>query len=250
MRTYGLIGFPLGHSFSRKFFMDKFSIENKQEQYLNFELNNMDQLPMLIHNHPELVGFNVTIPYKEKILPYLDRIDQVAANVGAVNTVRILKENGRVILEGFNTDVFGFSESLRPLLKPDCKSALILGTGGASKAIRYSLDQLAIKWLLVSRNPGNDRTIGYNMITPELLQEYLIIINATPIGTFPHVENCPEIPYSCITNQHLLFDLVYNPSETRFLALGREQGAITKNGLEMLELQAIRSYEIWNREES
>jgi shikimate dehydrogenase len=248
MKTYGLIGFPLEHSFSRNFFTGIFDRENREEQYLNFELEQISLLPGIIASHPDLAGLNVTIPYKQQAVSYLDRLDQVAADIGAVNTIRITRYPEMTVLEGFNTDVHGFGESFRPMLKPWHKSALILGTGGAAKAVVYSLNILGFKWLQVSRNPVEGKCISYGMLSRELLEEYLVIINTTPLGTFPDVETCPDLPYQYLTARHLLFDLVYNPSETHFLSQGRKMGAITKNGYEMLELQALKSYEIWNRQ--
>jgi shikimate dehydrogenase len=248
MKTYGLIGFPLGHSFSRSFFTGIFNRENRDEQYLNFELQQISLLPGIIKSHPDLAGLNVTIPYKQQVIPYLDRLDPVAAEIGAVNTIRVTRYPETASLEGFNTDVHGFNESFRPLLKPWHKSALVLGTGGASKAIVYALNVLGIKWMRVSRNPGGENCISYGMVTGEILEEYLVIINTTPLGTFPEIEACPDIPYQYLTARHLLFDLVYNPPETRFLTLGHKMGANTKNGREMLEFQALKSYEIWNRQ--
>jgi len=246
MRTWGLIGYPLGHSFSRKFFTDKFARENLDEQYLNFELEHISLLPSVIGEHPDLAGLNVTIPYKEQVIAFCDRLDPVATETGAVNTIRISRQNKLLLLEGYNTDVHGFSESLSPLLKPGMKSALILGTGGAAKAVKYALDKLGINWLQISRNPSPGKAIRYEQITPSLMKDYLLIINTTPLGTFPDTGSFPDIPYEWLTPYHLLYDLVYNPPETLFLQKGRERGAMTKNGLEMLELQALKSYEIWN----
>jgi shikimate dehydrogenase len=246
MRSFGLIGYPLGHSFSRKFFTEKFLRENLQEEYLNFELEDISQLPGVIAVHPELAGLNVTIPYKEKVLPYIDRLDPVSSAIGAVNTICISRKSSGILLEGFNTDVFGFSGSLKPLLKPHHRKALVLGTGGASKAVTYALDRLGIKWLQVSRNGIGERMITYDQLDFQTMEQSHVIINTTPLGTFPDISTCPPIPYGFLTPNHLLFDLVYNPAETRFLALGRERGAAVKNGYEMLELQALRSYEIWN----
>jgi shikimate dehydrogenase len=246
MRSYGLIGYPLGHSFSRQFFTEKFQRENKQEQYLNFEIPDISRLPSVIGNHPELAGLNVTIPYKEQVLTFMDRLDEISGKIGAVNTIRILREAGSYYLEGYNTDVYGFTESLRSLLKPNHRKALVLGTGGASKAVKYSLEKLGIEWLQVSREIKNERCISYEMLDREVLNDYTVIVNTTPLGTFPHTDTFPPIPYNLITPKHLLYDLVYNPAETRFLSNGKEQGAAISNGYKMLELQAISSYDIWN----
>jgi shikimate dehydrogenase len=246
MKSYGLIGYPLGHSFSRKFFTDKFSAENKQEQYLNFELPSIDQLLPVIGKHPDLAGLNVTIPYKEQVLGFMNRLDPVSETIKAVNTIKIRRDNEGIILEGYNTDVYGFTESLRPLLKPHHRKALILGTGGASKAVKFSLENLNIGWMQVSRAIKGEKCITYDSVDQEIIKEYMVIVNTTPAGTYPDTEAYPPVPYQYLSSQHLLYDLVYNPAETRFLAFGREMGASVKNGYEMLELQAIRSYEIWN----
>ncbi len=189
---------------------------------------------------------NVTIPYKEKVIPLLDRVDPEALDIGAVNTIRIIRQGKEVLLHGFNTDVYGFTGSLAPLLSSYHSGALVLGSGGASKAVRYALDKLKIPWLMVSRNPDNSITLGYGESTREVLERYPVVVNTTPLGTFPHTETFPPVPYEFLTPRHLLFDLVYNPGETKFLAMGRQRGATVKNGYEMLVLQAERSYEIWN----
>ena len=246
MRTYGLIGYPLGHSFSRKFFTEKFLRENLQEQYLNFELDDIALLPGIIGAHPELAGLNVTIPYKEKVLPYLGRLDPVSTAIGAVNTIRIIRNQEGILLEGYNSDVYGFSESLKPLLKTFHRKALVLGTGGASKAVTFALDRLGIEWLQVSRNNIGMKCISYDDLDLQTIRQHPIIINTTPLGTFPNTGTYPLIPYNLITQEHLLYDLVYNPAESLFLKYGKEQGAAIKNGYEMLELQALMSYDIWN----
>jgi shikimate dehydrogenase len=247
MRSYGLIGYPLGHSFSRKFFTEKFLRENKQEQYLNFEIPEISMFPSVIAGNEDLAGLNVTIPYKEKVLSFLDYLDPVAAEIGAVNTIRIVRKPEGISLEGYNTDVFGFSESLKPLLLPHHRKALVLGSGGASKAVKYSLNLLGIEWLQVSRDSSREGSVSYDYLDQQIMEEYTLIVNTTPLGTFPDISAFPQIPFNHITARHMLYDLVYNPAETRFLALGKEKGATIKNGVEMLELQAIRSYEIWNR---
>ncbi len=246
MRTYGLIGFPLSHSFSRAFFTDKFARENKNEQYLNFEIDSITLFPGIVESQPELAGLNVTIPYKQQVIPFLDGLDTVASGTGAVNTIRVRREADRIFTEGFNTDVAGFSGSIRPLLKPWHRSALILGTGGAAKAVVYSFNQMGINWMQVSRNPSGGKSISYEMINRALLEEFMVVVNTTPVGTFPDINSFPAIPYHFLTGKHLLFDLVYNPPVTRFLANGAERGAVVRNGREMLELQALKSYEIWN----
>jgi len=247
MRTYGLIGFPLGHSFSRRFFTEKFERENSKEVYLNFEIDQIGKLPAILAANPELAGLNVTIPYKEQVIPLIDQLDETAAAVGAVNTIKISREENRLVLAGFNSDVHGFTESLRPLLQPHHRKALVLGTGGAARAVTYSLERLHIGWLQVSRNPSSEKQISYSDIDATLLEEYPLIVNTTPVGTFPNTAECPRLPYASLTARNLLYDLVYNPAETLFLAQGKARGATVKNGYEMLELQALKSYEIWNR---
>jgi shikimate dehydrogenase len=246
MRSYGLIGYPLGHSFSRKFFTEKFLRENKQEQYLNFEISEVSLLPSVIAGNEDLVGLNVTIPFKEKVLDFLDNLDTVAAKIGAVNTIRIVRKPEGIFLEGYNTDVYGFTESLKPLLLRHHRKALVLGSGGASKAVKYSLTQLGLEWLQVSRDGKKGNVVSYDNLDRQTIEDYTIIINTTPLGTYPDTGTFPPIPYSFLTPQHLLYDLVYNPAETLFLLFGKERGAAIKNGYEMLKLQAIRSYEIWN----
>jgi len=246
MRTYGLIGFPLGHSFSRKFFTEKFLVENKSEQYLNFEIPEISFLPSVIGTHPDLAGLNVTIPYKEQVIPYLDRLDAVSSETGAVNTIKILRNKENISLMGFNTDVYGFTESLKPLLQPHHRKALVLGTGGAAKAVKYSLGVLGLEWVQVSREKRQGQCIGYEDLDWQTWEECTVIVNTTPLGTYPDTVSFPPIPFNCITSGHLLYVLVYNPAETRFLALGKERGATIKNGYEMLELQALLSYDLWN----
>lgn len=248
MQLYGLVGFPLSHSFSRRFFTEYFNKASIDAQYLNFELKEISMLPAVLEENPNLVGFNVTIPYKEAILPFLDECDPNAAAIKAVNTVKIERVSGNTRLKGYNTDLVGFRNSLTPLLKPHHLKALVLGTGGASKAIVEALNQLDIKTLLVSRGDKPVYTISYDQLTKTLMEEYTIIVNTTPLGTYPKTESYPEIPYQFLTDRHLLFDLVYNPAVTQFLQKGAEQGATIKNGLEMLELQALAAWEIWNRQ--
>ena len=248
MKTFGLIGHRLGYSFSRNFFTEKFAKENLQEhEYVNFELDSIDEFPGIFDGDKNICGLNCTIPYKQQIMQFLDEIDPEAAQIGAVNTVKITSKGGKRHLKGFNTDIYGFENSLRPMLGEKHRKALILGTGGASKAIKHILNKLKIEFVSASiEEQLFEKEIRYSQITDELLKEYLIIIQATPLGTFPNVDNCPDIPYQSITSDHVLFDLVYNPEETLFLKKGKAQGAKTKNGLEMLHLQAIRAWEIWN----
>lgn len=245
MRTYGLIGYPLSHSFSKRFFSAYFEKESIEAEYLNFEIQDISFLPAVIKEHPGLIGFNVTIPYKQAIIPYLDSCDPRAAAINAVNTVKVDRSDGTPRLTGFNTDLIGFRDSIHPLLKSHHTGALVLGTGGASKAVVAVLSELLIPSLLVSRDYKPGVSISYQHLTRKLLEEHTIIINTTPLGTFPKIEGCPEIPFEYITERHLLFDLVYNPPVTQFLQKGAEQGASIKNGYEMLELQALAAWEIW-----
>ena len=278
MTTYGLIGYPLGHSFSRKFFTEKFEKEGIDAQYLNFEIPSIEEFPEIIKNNPELRGLNVTIPYKQQVMQYLDEISEEAKAIGAVNVVRIerpspqpspimgretmrnagnkpdglpikgdMSEGLRGSLIGYNSDVIGFVESIRSLLKAHHKKALILGTGGASKAIRYGLEEkLGMETLFVSRS-AREGMITYEEVTAEVLKEYEVIVNCSPVGMYPHVDECPALPYEAMNENHLLYDLVYNPLETLFMKKGDEQGATVKNGLEMLHLQAIASWKFWEK---
>jgi shikimate dehydrogenase len=248
MKTYGLIGYRLGYSFSKGFFSDKFEKEGlKEHEYVNFELDTISEFPTIFEKNDNIAGLNCTIPYKQEIMPYLDEIDEEAAQVGAINTVKIIRSGSQKKLKGFNTDIYGFENSLMPMLNEKHKKALILGTGGASKAIKHILDKNSIDYLSASiETELFDKEIRYEQIDETLLKEHLIIIHATPLGTFPKVDNCPSIPYEYITSDHVLFDLVYNPELTLFLKKGQEKGASTKNGLEMLHLQAIKAWEIWN----
>jgi shikimate dehydrogenase len=245
MQTYGLIGFPLSHSFSKRFFTSYFEKESIDAEYLNFEISDISLLPSVISEHPGLIGFNITIPYKEAIIPYLDSCDPKAAAIRAVNTVRIDRSDGTIRLMGYNTDLIGFRNSILPLLQPHHKKALVLGTGGASKAVTATLEGLSIQAQLVSREARDRVSISYAQLTKQMLEEYTVIVNTTPLGTFPKTEGFPEIPYEYLTKKHLLYDLVYNPSVTQFLQKGADMGATIKNGLEMLELQAMAAWETW-----
>ena len=245
MDTYGLIGYPLKHSFSAAFFSEKFLRERIDAEYLNFEIPNISEIYGIISSHPTLKGLNVTIPYKEVVIPFLDEMSDEAAEIGAVNVIKIEINSDGVFLKGFNSDYIGFRESIRPLICPEIhKKALILGTGGASKAVRQALTDLKIGNRFVSRTKS-EHNFCYGELTKEILQEYTIIVNSSPIGTFPKTDECPAIPYEFLTPNHLLYDLVYNPAETLFLKKGKAQGAIVKNGAEMLERQAIAAWEIW-----
>lgn len=248
MKTFGLIGHRLGYSFSRNFFTEKFQRENLTDhEYVNFELDSIDEFPGIFEQGKEICGLNCTIPYKQQIMQYLDEIDGEAAQVGAVNTVKITTKEGRRFLKGFNTDIYGFENSLKAMLDEKHKKALILGTGGASKAIKHILNKSGIDYVSATiEEQLFDKEIRYHQIDEELLKECLIIIQATPVGTFPNVDQSPDIPYQYITSDHVCFDLVYNPEETMFLKKAKAQGAKTKNGLEMLHLQALKAWEIWN----
>ena len=247
-RQFGLIGFPLSHSFSRKFFTDKFLNEQIEAEYLNFEIENISDLVHLIQIHPDLEGINVTIPYKELVIPYLDQIDDSAAQIKAVNTIKILRSGRKISLYGYNTDIHGFEQSIKPILQQQHRKALVLGTGGASKAVLKALENLGIAAIKVSRNPEDKGEISYGDLDQDVMTNYKVIVNTTPIGTYPNTDGCPAIPFEYVTSSHLLFDLVYNPEVTTFLRLGQEKGAIIKNGLEMLHLQALAAWEIWNRD--
>jgi len=237
---YGLIGKQISYSFSKQYFSDKFEkLHLENHEYVNFDLQTIDAFSKI--DLDMVSGFNVTIPYKEQIIKYLDVIADEAKAIGAVNTIKITKKNQLI---GYNTDFYGFEESIKPLLKPNHTKALVLGTGGASKAIKFVLKKLNIDYLVVSRNPIKAQ-ISYMAISEELIKDYTIIINCTPLGTFPEVDKCPDIPYHYITNQHLLYDLIYNPKKTTFLAKGEENGASICNGLKMLSLQAEKAWAIW-----
>jgi shikimate dehydrogenase len=241
MNILGLIGYPLSHSFSKKYFTEKFEKEKIDNyKYELFPLEKIEDLTHLLSTYPNLKGLNVTIPYKEAVLPFLKNVNEEAAAIGAVNTIRI--ENGE--LTGYNTDVYGFEKSLKPFLKPYHEKALILGTGGASKAIRFVLGKLGIEYKFISRTP-NDSQWSYKDIDEKILADYQVIINTTPLGMSPKIDTCPNIPYHFLNKKHFLYDVVYNPSETLFLKRGKAFGASTKNGMEMLILQAEKSWEIY-----
>ncbi|KJF45071.1 shikimate dehydrogenase family protein [Draconibacterium sediminis] len=249
MKRYGLLGYPLTHSFSKRYFTERFETEKIDSTYDNFEIDSITKFPEVVKDNPEVIGFNVTIPYKEQVIPYLDELNDSAKEIGAVNTIRVTRTENGVHLKGFNTDTFGFESSLKPLLKDHHKKALILGTGGASKALKYVLKKLGIEYISASIEELKENEIRYEDIDEQLICERLLIINATPLGTYPKVDTFPNIPYEFITDKHLLFDLVYNPEVTQFMAKGQANGATVKNGYEMLLNQAKKSYEIWNAEE-
>lgn len=243
---YGLIGYPLTHSFSQRFFNEKFNSEKIDATYINFQLSDIGELMEMLAEHPRLQGFNVTLPYKEQIIPYLDAIDAKAKEIGAVNVVKVKHlPDGDIKLKGFNSDYIGFRDSLVPLLKDGPHSALVLGTGGASKAVKVALQSIGVGVSMVSRTMKPGISYTYDMLTEEVMKSHDIIVNTTPVGMYPHSEECPPIPYEHITPGHILYDLIYNPDITTFMKRGAQQGATTKNGLEMLLLQAFESWNIW-----
>lgn len=244
MKLFGLIGHPLSHSFSKKYFTEKFVKEHITDcEFLLFDIANIKEFRNVLAQNPNIKGLSVTIPYKETVMEYLDEIDETAKIIGAVNTIKI----GNNKLIGYNTDYFGFQQSLKPFLEISQERALILGTGGASKAVFYALNSLNIKCLFVSRTPKNDNEISYEDVNEYVIRNHQIIVNTTPVGTFPNVNEKPAINYNDITSKHLLYDLVYNPAETQFLKEGKQRGAMVLNGLQMLQLQAEKAWEIWNR---
>lgn len=248
MDKYGLIGYPLGHSFSKNYFNEKFENEGINARYFNFEIPSIENLPEILELNPELKGLNVTIPYKEKVISYLDTMSPEARAIGAVNVIKVSHKGNKTILKGYNSDVIGFTKSIEPLLESYHKRALILGTGGASKAVNYGLKSLGLETIFVSRfeRPG---TIQYNKLKTEDIKAYNVIVNCTPCGVYPHADECPDLPYEAMDSHTLLYDLIYNPDETLFMKKGMARGAVVKNGLEMLLLQAFASWDFWNDKE-
>ena len=242
-KHYGLIGYPLSHSFSQKYFTEKFKGEHINNcVYSNYPLTTINKIEELLTSNHALKGLNVTIPYKESVIPFMDELEEEARTIGAINTIKITTG----YIKGFNTDIYGFVESLKPLVKDRSNiKALILGTGGASKAIAFGLKKMDIPHQFISRKE-TENAITYAQLTSEQVKMYQLIINTTPLGMYPKVENCPPIAYGSIEEEHILYDLVYNPEETLFLSKGKERGAVIKNGLEMLHLQAEKAWEIWN----
>jgi shikimate dehydrogenase len=238
----------LGHSFSISYHNQRFADEGINAKYLNFEIPSIDELPEVLSSNPDLKGLNVTIPYKEKVMPFLDYISPEARAIGAVNVIKVIHEGKKIKLKGYNSDVIGFTQSIEPMLETYHKKALILGTGGASKAINYGLKSLGLETVFVSRYERPD-TIQYERITPEIIKEYNVIVNCTPMGMYPKTEVCPNLPYEAMDDHTILYDLIYNPDETLFMKRGKQYGAQTKNGLEMLLLQAFASWEFWNGKE-
>lgn len=249
MKLYGLIGFPLGHSFSAAFFAEKFGREGIDALYRNFELPDIGQFMALLAEVPDISGLNVTIPYKQQIIPYLTSLSPQAKAIGAVNVIKLQKDStGNVVgLEGHNTDCPAFARTLAPLLPCEAVTALVLGSGGASKAVCVALQSLGVSYTIVSRNPL-DGQLGYDDLTPEIVAANRVIVNTSPVGMYPLVDACPQIPYDALTENHICYDLVYNPVETLFLKKAAAQGASIRNGLQMLHLQALLSWQIWNTE--
>jgi len=247
MKQFGLIGFPLTHSFSKKYFSEKFEKEKIENcTYELFPIERIESITDLIKQHPDLAGLNVTIPYKESVIPFLDELDATAKAIGAVNCIKI--ENGKLI--GYNTDAFGFKQSIKPFLETHHERALILGTGGASKAVFHVLNEIGIDCFFVSRDKSALKTtkaFNYNELNEHVLNAFKLIVNTSPVGTYPNVSEAPEIPYELLTSNHLLYDLVYNPTETEFLKRGKLQGATAINGLSMLHQQAEEAWRIWNK---
>lgn len=247
MDLYGIIGRPLTHSFSPRFFTEKFEKDAVDAQYLKFELSDISQFTDLVKDNPNLKGLNVTIPYKEEIMPFLDSLDPQAQEIGAINVIKFIRKEGQLKLIGYNSDIIGFQNSIKPLLNPEIhKRALVLGTGGASKAVAKALDNLDVDFMYVSRTPSAQQ-LSYNDLTEDIILNNTVIVNTSPLGTYPKVDEAADIPYQFLTSNHLLYDLVYNPDETKFLRLGKERGAAIKNGAEMLQLQALAAWDIWNK---
>ena len=244
MQLFGLLGFPLGHSFSKTYFTEKFKTEKIDAEFVNFESDNIEQTLQVSKTTPSLKGFAVTIPYKEKIIPYLDHISEDARKIGAVNSVKVEHTISGSILTGYNTDILGFRESLLEFIQTPPTQALLLGTGGASKAVQHALASLGIEVFTVSRTPHSSSEISYDQVA-HYLPNTPLIINATPVGMWPYVTDCPDIPYHLLSSNHYLFDLIYNPEITEFMHRGEQQGARIKNGLQMLHLQADYSWKLW-----
>ena len=244
MAKFGLVGKNIDYSFSRSYFSEKFKNERLKHTYENFDIDSIDKFPEIISSTKSLRGLNVTIPYKEAVIPYLSKLHKTAKKIGAVNTIKISKKGK---FKGYNTDYFGFKKSIEPHLKLHHKKALILGTGGASKAIAYALKKLNIQYKYVSRKETRNDTFTYDALTEEDIKSYQIIINCTPLGTYPNINKCPDIPYDAIDKTHLVFDLIYNPEETKFLTISKLKGATICNGSKMLELQAEKAWRIWQK---
>ncbi len=243
-RLYGLIGYPLSHSFSKKYFTEKFEKEKIIDcEFDAFAIEKIELLPQLIKENSSLKGLSVTVPYKESVIPFLDEIDETAKIIGAVNCIKISKGK----LKGYNTDAFGFRQSIKPFLESHHERALILGTGGASKAIYFILKEIGISCFFVTRNKTAENQFTYNELNENMLNAFKLVVNASPVGMFPNVNSAPKIPYEFISSSHLLYDLVYNPAETEFLKRGKAKGATIVNGLSMLHQQAEEAWRVWNK---
>ena len=244
-KIFGLVGYPLGHSFSKKYFNEKFADENIDAEYKNFEIEDINEVTDII-NHNDIFGLNVTIPHKISVIPLLSQIDPIAEAIGSVNVIKIIRTDNGIITRGYNTDAIGFTTSIKPLIQPHHRHALVLGTGGASKAVVYALQQLlGIDVQSVSRHPAPG-IITYADLDSKIMESHTVVVNATPLGMYPHVETHPDIPYSLLSPQHLCFDLTYNPSVTTFMRMSSEFGAKTCNGKGMLIGQALAAWDIWN----
>ena len=245
---FGLIGKSLSHSFSKSYFDAKFLAEKKtDDSYTNFDLQNLDSFLALIEEE-NLSGLNVTKPYKESVIPYLNELDSIAKEICAVNCINISKKNNKLYLKGYNTDYYGFAQSIKPFMEPSHQKALVLGTGGASKAVYYALKNVGVDVYFVTTGVKKaENYFHYHELNEYVLAAFKLIVNCTPLGLYPAVENCPDIPYQYLTSEHLMYDLIYNPEETLFLKKGKAQGAVTINGLNMLKLQADKAWEIWNK---
>ena len=247
IKRFGLIGKNIAYSFSKKYFTEKFSAALFDDcSYENFDIASIEQFPEIVKNNPSLRGLNVTIPYKEAIIPYLDKLSKKASQIGAVNVIRFTKKGK---LKGYNSDYYGFKKSIQPLLQPHHKRALLLGTGGAAKAVAFALEELDILYTFVSRE-ASENTIDYSRVNTTSFDNYQIIINCTPLGTHPNTEEFPPIPYDFFTSKHLAYDLIYNPEQTQFLKKAKKKGAVTKNGDEMLVVQAEKAWKIWNKQQT
>jgi shikimate dehydrogenase len=247
MKRFGLFGHPLEHSYSKKFFTEKFQREGRTDcVYENFDSDNIYDLKKIVRDNPDLVGLNVTIPYKQDVIPMLDNLDDISQRIGAVNTIRIQRfENGKFELHGFNTDAWGFELAIRPILRPLHRRALILGTGGSAKAVSYVFRKLAIEHFFVTREESRFHYC-YADLNQNTMKAFQVVVNTTPLGMYPNVNDAPNIPYEFLTHKHLCFDLIYNPPQTRFLEKSKASGAFIHNGFRMLRLQAEKAWEIWN----
>ncbi|HPE56974.1 MAG TPA: shikimate dehydrogenase [Bacteroidales bacterium] len=245
-KLYGLIGYPLDHSWSKKYFEKKFESEGLNGfNYKLFPVHLSKDLILLVQNNPGLAGLNVTIPHKQTVIKYLNVIEASASEIGAVNCIRIVRVDNEITMMGYNTDTYGFEMAIKPLLMPHHSRALILGTGGSANAVAWVLKKLGIEFMFVSRRPYDCNQVSYNFLSTENIKAFPLIINATPVGMYPNISFVPQMAYEALTSDHLLFDLIYNPTESGFLMSGKKYGAQISNGLSMLEFQAEKSWEIW-----